>query len=161
LAIIVSLCAGERGPRRESLQSPNRDRCARLQASSLTCPLPQTHAFRRAHQAPMPTSGRSLSRLQQTSSSLKRVPSVPVGARPSQLLIGQVASRSSLKTLRAVRSRMPKLTSAVAVHRWASSGVCEKGRHVLSRWPRLDHPTGSELYGSGCAGKSPGTNYDR
>jgi hypothetical protein len=66
LAIIVSLCAGERGPRRESLQSPNRDRCARLQASSLTCPPPQTHAFRRAHPAPMPTSGRSLPRLQHT-----------------------------------------------------------------------------------------------
>ena len=53
LAIIVSLCAGERGPRRESLQSPNRDRCTLLQVSSLTCPPPRTHAFRRARQAPM------------------------------------------------------------------------------------------------------------
>src|ERR1700693_707244 len=54
------LVAGERGPRRESLQSPDRDRCTAPQTSSLTYPLPQTHASRRAHQAPMPTSGRSL-----------------------------------------------------------------------------------------------------
>ncbi len=54
------LVAGERGPRRESLQSPDRDRCAAPQTSSLTYPQPQTHAYRRAHQAPMPTSGRSL-----------------------------------------------------------------------------------------------------
>src|SRR6202051_1821539 len=58
-AIVFSLCE-ERGPRRETLQSPNRDRCCCQQPSSLTCPLPRTHAFRRASQAPLRTSGRSL-----------------------------------------------------------------------------------------------------
>ena len=52
--------AGERGPRRESLQSPDRDRCTAPQTSSLTYPQPQTHACGRAYQAPMPTSSRSL-----------------------------------------------------------------------------------------------------
>jgi hypothetical protein len=42
------------------LQSPDRDRCTAPQTSSLTYPLPQPHASRQAHQAPMPTSGRSL-----------------------------------------------------------------------------------------------------
>jgi hypothetical protein len=48
LAIALSLC-GERGLRCETLQSPNRDRCRCRQTSSLICPLPQTHAFRRAY----------------------------------------------------------------------------------------------------------------
>src|SRR5713226_3417592 len=66
LPLLSSLChglllvAGERGPRCASLQSPDRDRCTAPQTSSLTYPQPQTHASRRAHQAPMPISGRSL-----------------------------------------------------------------------------------------------------
>src|SRR5271157_860809 len=59
-AIVVSLIAGERGPRCESLQSPDRDRCTAPQTSSLTYPQPQIHACGRAYQAPMPISGRSL-----------------------------------------------------------------------------------------------------
>src|SRR5271166_2958316 len=68
LSLLSSLChglllvAGERGPRRESLQSPDRDRCTAPQTSSLTYPQPQTHAWGRAYQAPMPVSGRSLPR---------------------------------------------------------------------------------------------------
>ena len=72
------LVAGERGPRRESLQSPDRDRCTAPQTSSLTYPLSQTHASRRAHQAPMPTSGRSCHRLQPTYHRSPQVPYVPI-----------------------------------------------------------------------------------
>src|SRR5260370_25368564 len=54
------LVAGERGPRCESLQSPDRDRGIAPKTASLTYPQPQTHAFGRAYQAPMPISGRSL-----------------------------------------------------------------------------------------------------
>src|SRR5579864_3592291 len=43
-AMVFVLVAGERGPSRESLQSPDRDRCTAPKTSSLTYPLPQTHA---------------------------------------------------------------------------------------------------------------------
>src|ERR1700737_1090113 len=83
-AIVFSLC-GERGPRRETLQSPNRDRCCCQHTSSLTCPLPQTHAFRRASQSTTlrAVACRILTRHYHRS---KQVPSAPSGQSPVNCL---------------------------------------------------------------------------
>src|ERR1700694_5701948 len=76
-AIVFSLC-GERGPRRETLQSPNRDRCCCQQMSSLPCPLPRTHAYRRASESTIDDFGPQLAASSSTPHHRSnQVPSVP------------------------------------------------------------------------------------